>query len=87
MEFGGRGLNQAALDQRTRDSPQSNDPEDFPHRGLHGDWRDPYGEYGEHRSPELDAPHGLWQGPLHEPAPPVPHDTSSNGPRRSSSIR
>ena len=64
---------QAALDQRTRASPPRDDPDD---------WHDSSGEYGEHRSPEFDAPPGLWQGPVHEPTPPVPHDTCSNGPPR-----
>src|SRR4051794_4774363 len=73
---------QAALDQRTRASPQSNDPDDFPHRPVHGDGHDPYGEYGVHRSSEFDAPPGLWQAPVHEPTPPVQQSTSRNGPPR-----
>src|SRR3954468_12322120 len=49
---------QAALDQRRRDAPPYDDPDDFPRRDLHGDGHDPFGEYGEHRSPAFDAPPG-----------------------------
>jgi hypothetical protein len=73
---------QAALDQRTPAAPPYDDPDDFPRRDRHEDWRDPSGEYDAPRSRAFEAPPGLWQSPLPKPTPPVPPSSSRNGPRR-----
>src|SRR3954447_25249121 len=58
---------QAALDQKTRDASPSEQPDDFPRRYAHADWRDPYEAYPEYPSPSVGEPASLWHD--EHPAP------------------